>query len=158
MSHPIFNPWTSAFLIFGLQLRRFKMKTFTIDFTISHNSKGRRFSSNENLSKIPRIEDFVPDLNFDLILTINQPRFDQSHSKFAIFPMNIQLVGNSNILVCLGITNGTYQLRVNYIIFNRTNFYLNSSSFESWSSCNFSILLSIQVLFQVFILIIAYNL
>ena len=134
------------------------MKTFTIDFTISHNSKGRRFSSNENLSKIPRIEDFVPDLNFDLILTINQPRFDQSHSKFAIFPMNIQLVGNSNILVCLGITNGTYQLRVNYIIFNRTNFYLNSSSFESWSSCKFSILLSIQVLFQVFILIIAYNL
>ena len=134
------------------------MKTFTIDFTISHNSKGRRFSSNENLSKIPRIEDFVPDLNFDLILTINQPRFDQSHSKFAIFPMNIQLVGNSNILVCLGITNGTYQLRVNYIIFNRTNFYLNSSSFESWSSCNFSILLSIQVLFQVFILIIGRHL
>ena len=72
--------------------------------------------------------------------------------------MNKQLISNSFIRVCLENTVGTYQLRVNYIIFNRTKLYLNSSSLKSWSSCNFTILLSIRVLFQVFILIIGRHL
>ena len=85
--------------------------------------------------------------------------FDDKSAPFRLItlkipiPMNKQLISNSYVLVCLGNTVGTYQLRVNNIIFNRTNLNLNSSFLKSWSSCNFSILISIRVLFQVFILI-----
>ena len=61
--------------------------------------EGTQMIVKPKLPKIPRIVDFVPDLNLELVLTIYQPCVDQSYSACIILHIFV--------LVYLGITDGT---------------------------------------------------